>query len=87
MKRSCMHYLRNTSHVLLCGPPGSGKDMTLFSALRKLPEVEIVGLNFSSATTPDLVVQALEQHCTYSKTAGRHHSGAANNWPMARSIL
>ena len=42
--------------------------MTLFAALRKLPEMEVVGLNFSSATTPELVLKTFEQHCEYRKT-------------------
>ncbi|GAA5826137.1 hypothetical protein JCM11251_007177 [Rhodosporidiobolus azoricus] len=54
--------------LLLCGPPGSGKTMTLFSALRKLPDLEVVGLNFSSATTPELILRTFEQHCEYRKT-------------------
>ncbi|KKY18692.1 putative dynein heavy chain [Phaeomoniella chlamydospora] len=54
--------------LMLCGPPGSGKTMTLFSALRKLPNMEVVGLNFSSATTPDLLVKTFEQYCEYKKT-------------------
>ncbi|KAI9017153.1 dynein heavy chain [Gaertneriomyces semiglobifer] len=54
--------------LVLCGPPGSGKTMTLFSALRKLPGMEVVGLNFSSATTPDLILRTLEQYCEYRKT-------------------
>lgn len=54
--------------LLLCGPPGSGKTMTLFSALRKLPELEVIGLNFSSATTPELILKTFEQHCEYRKT-------------------
>ena len=54
--------------LLLCGPPGSGKTMTLFSALRKLPNMEVVGLNFSSATTPDLITKTFEQYCEYRKT-------------------
>ena len=49
--------------VLLHGPPGSGKTMTLFSALRKLPDMEVVGLNFSSATTPELILKTFEQYC------------------------
>ena len=44
--------LSNKFFSVLCGPPGSGKTMTLFSALRALPDMEVVGLNFSSATTP-----------------------------------
>ncbi|KAI9173154.1 dynein heavy chain [Blastocladiella emersonii ATCC 22665] len=61
-------WLSEHKPVLLCGPPGSGKTMTLFSALRKLPDMEVVGLNFSSATTPDLVLKTLEQYCEYKKT-------------------
>ncbi|KAK5121795.1 hypothetical protein LTR85_004670 [Meristemomyces frigidus] len=61
-------FLAEHKPLLLCGPPGSGKTMTLFSALRKLPNLEVVGLNFSSATTPDLLVKTLEQYCGYRKT-------------------
>ncbi|QIW99025.1 hypothetical protein AMS68_004543 [Peltaster fructicola] len=61
-------FLAEHKPLLLCGPPGSGKTMTLFSALRKLPSMEVVGLNFSSATTPDLLVKTLEQYCDYKKS-------------------
>lgn len=54
--------------IVLCGPPGSGKTMTLFGALRKLPNLDVVGLNFSKATTPNLLIKSLEQHCEYKKT-------------------
>ena len=61
-------WLAEHKPLLLCGPPGSGKTMTLFAALRKLPNMEVVGLNFSSATTPDLLIKTLEQYCEYRKT-------------------
>ncbi|KAI9821833.1 MAG: hypothetical protein M1827_002415 [Pycnora praestabilis] len=61
-------WLADHKPVLLCGPPGSGKTMTLFNALRKLPNMEVVGLNFSSATTPDLLIKTFEQYCEYRKT-------------------
>ncbi|KAG0078658.1 hypothetical protein BGZ90_004687, partial [Linnemannia elongata] len=61
-------WLSEHKPLILCGPPGSGKTMTLFSALRKLPEMEVVGLNFSSATTPELILKTLEQYCEYRKT-------------------
>ena len=54
--------------LVLCGPPGSGKTMTLFSALRSLPDMEVVGLNFSSATTPELLLKTLDHYCEYRKT-------------------
>lgn len=61
-------WLSEHKPLMLCGPPGSGKTMTLFSALRKLPDLEVVGLNFSSATTPDLVLKTFEQYCEFRKT-------------------
>ncbi|GAA5979126.1 hypothetical protein JCM10908_002813 [Rhodotorula pacifica] len=61
-------WLSEHKPLLLCGPPGSGKSMTLFSALRKLPDLDVVGLNFSSATTPELILKTFEQHCEYRKT-------------------
>ncbi|KAI9728167.1 MAG: hypothetical protein M1828_004628 [Chrysothrix sp. TS-e1954] len=61
-------WLAEHKPLVLCGPPGAGKTMTLFSALRKLPNMEVVGLNFSSATTPDLLMKSFEQHCEYRKT-------------------
>ena len=61
-------WLSEHKPLMLCGPPGSGKTMTLFSALRKLPDMEIVGLNFSSATTPELILKTFEQYCEYRKT-------------------
>jgi len=41
---------------------------SLFSALHKLPDMEVVGLNFSSATTPELILKTFEQHCEYRRT-------------------
>ncbi|KZF19340.1 dynein heavy chain [Xylona heveae TC161] len=61
-------WLAEHKPLLLCGPPGSGKTMTLFSALRKLPNMEVVGLNFSSATTPELIIKTFEQYCEYRKS-------------------
>ena len=53
---------------MLCGPPGSGKTMTLFSALRALPDFEVIGLNFSSATSPELVLKTFDHYCEYRRT-------------------
>jgi dynein heavy chain 1 len=35
---------------LLCGPPGSGKTMTLQATLKVLPDMEMIFINFSSTT-------------------------------------
>ncbi|ODV98401.1 hypothetical protein PACTADRAFT_20118, partial [Pachysolen tannophilus NRRL Y-2460] len=55
--------------LIMCGPPGSGKTMTLFAALRKSPDLVFVDINFSKETTPELLLKTLEQYCDYKKLA------------------
>ncbi|CAH7681991.1 hypothetical protein PPACK8108_LOCUS14679 [Phakopsora pachyrhizi] len=55
--------------LMLCGLPGSGNTMTLSSAMCKLSNMDVVRLNFSSATTPELVLKKFDQHCGYKKTS------------------
>jgi len=43
--------------LILCGPPGSGKTMTLMSTIRELSDFEIVFLNFSSTTLPSVILK------------------------------
>jgi dynein heavy chain 1, cytosolic len=54
--------------LILCGPPGSGKTMTLTSTISSLPEFEFASLNFSSGTTPDLILKTFAQYCEYKRT-------------------
>ncbi|ORY81439.1 dynein heavy chain, cytosolic [Protomyces lactucae-debilis] len=61
-------WLSQRQPVILCGPPGSGKTMSLTKALNKLPHCEQIGLNFSSASAPDLLQRTLEQYCKYTKS-------------------
>lgn len=60
--------LRENRPLIMCGPPGSGKTMILLNVLRRMPQTEVVGLNFSSLTTPQLFLRSLEQHCQYYNT-------------------
>jgi len=54
--------------VILCGPPGSGKSMTMTATLKTLPDFEMVALNFSSGTGPELIIKTLEQYCEVKRT-------------------
>ena len=54
---------------LLCGPPGSGKTMTLMSTLKALPDFEMIFVNFSSSTSPILIQQQFEHYGEYLKTS------------------
>ena len=55
--------------LLLCGPPGSGKTMTLLEALRKSPNLDVLSLNFSKDLTPQSLMKSLEHYCYYKKTS------------------
>lgn len=55
--------------LILCGPPGSGKTMSIFNSLKNIPNMELVGLNFSSGTTQELILKTLMQYCNLKKTA------------------
>mgnify|MGYP001611668798 CR=1 FL=1 len=61
-------WLRTGKPVILCGPPGSGKTMSLTAVLRNAPEYECAFLNFSSQTAPSTVIKLLEQYTVYKPT-------------------
>ncbi|CAH7687558.1 hypothetical protein PPACK8108_LOCUS22358 [Phakopsora pachyrhizi] len=63
---------------MLCGPQGSGKTKTLFSALRKLSNMDSFGLNFSSPTTFELIFKIFDQHCKYKKPL------LGLSWPLSK---
>lgn len=56
--------LRTGRPLLLAGPPGAGKTMTLLAALRR-SALGVISLNFSQTATQELVIAALEMHCRY----------------------
>ncbi|OWB58788.1 hypothetical protein B5S28_g4867 [[Candida] boidinii] len=61
--------LNEHRNLVLCGPPGSGKSMTLMAALRKSSEFSVASLNLSKDSSPELILKTLEQHCVYKKSA------------------
>ncbi|KAK1747403.1 dynein heavy chain [Skeletonema marinoi] len=58
-------WLESRSPLILCGPPGSGKTMTLTSVLQSVQGVTLASLNFSSRTTPEIIMKTFAQYCTY----------------------
>jgi len=58
-------WLSSRMPLILCGPPGSGKTMTLTSVLQSVQGVVLASLNFSSRTTPEIILKTFSQHCAY----------------------
>ncbi|CAM9583994.1 unnamed protein product, partial [Heterosigma akashiwo] len=42
--------------------------MTLTSTLNSMPNLVLAPLNFSSSTTPDLILKTFAQYCEYVRT-------------------
>ncbi len=43
-------------------------DLKAFNCYKLVVVVKVVGLNFSSATTPELLLKTLDHYCEYRKT-------------------
>ena len=58
-------WLNRRIPLVLCGPPGSGKSMTLTNVLQSMQGVVFASLNFSSRTTPEIILKTFSQYCSY----------------------
>jgi dynein cytoplasmic 1 heavy chain len=61
-------WLHDHRPLIMCGPPGSGKSMTLTAVLRSLPQFELVTLNFASSTTPEMLLSTFDHYCKVDRT-------------------
>eukprot|EP01062_Namystynia_karyoxenos_P055679 TRINITY_DN4670_c0_g1_i3.p1 TRINITY_DN4670_c0_g1~~TRINITY_DN4670_c0_g1_i3.p1 ORF type:complete len:4935 (+),score=2334.99 TRINITY_DN4670_c0_g1_i3:176-14806(+) len=48
-------WLQSHRPMIFCGPPGSGKTMTLTGVLKRLTDYEPIFLNFSSGSLPEMI--------------------------------
>ncbi|CAL5987537.1 Dynein_heavy chain [Hexamita inflata] len=62
-------WLKSNYPLILVGPAGSGKSMSLTSALRNTPNFEMVFISFSSNTTPEYVKKLIIRNCEKSYTS------------------
>ncbi len=55
--------------VILCGPPGSGKTMTLAATLKVMPDVVLAHLSFSTSTSTSTLLKTFAQYCNVVRTS------------------
>ena len=59
-------WLAEHKPMVLCGPPGSGKTMTLFSALRALPDMEVCDLIWNTKRSLTNTMMEFSSDSTYN---------------------
>lgn len=59
-------FLEQDKFLILCGPPGSGKTMSILNYLSRSNK-ELISINFSGKTTIDDLMSSFLQYCTYDR--------------------
>ena len=62
-------WLRQRRPLLLCGPPGCGKTLTLAHLIGASSSYELLELSFSSATSPSALLGAIASRCELTSSA------------------
>lgn len=61
-------FVQENKFLLLCGPPGSGKTMTVLDCLRSSNR-ELISVNFSGKSSIEDLLSTLHQYCTYMRNS------------------
>lgn len=57
--------LKARCFVVLCGPPGAGKSMIINDLVKKLPNYELISMNFSKETTVQDILNVIHRYTAY----------------------
>ncbi|WBW73245.1 dynein heavy chain, minus-end directed microtubule motor Dhc1 [Schizosaccharomyces osmophilus] len=69
--------------LIFCGPPGSGKSMTMLHFLNDNDNIDVAVMNFSASTSAYAIIRFLERNTIYSIRANSSYVAPKNNKTLA----